>query len=661
MSKTERYDNESIFALKGADRVRLRPSVIFGSDDLNGCQHSFFEILSNSIDESRAGFGYKITVTRFKDGSLQVEDEGRGIPVDFNENEQRYNWELVYCELYAGGKYDQNSTNYEFSLGLNGLGACATQYASRFFDVQVVRDGFIYELHFEKGENIGGLKKTPTNRRKTGTIQHWLPDDDVFTEINIPKNYFEDVLQKQAIVNPGVKFIFIDKTDQTTNEYIYPDGILGYVNELNTQTPLTEGFLFSGEDWGKDRSDKEEYKVQADIAFAFNNETNLLSYYHNSSWLEHGGSPDRAVRNAFVAEFDREMKERDKYKNNESKIIFSDIEDSLILMINSFSSFTSYANQTKKAINNVFIQRFLTKLIREKLQVWFIEQTEDAERVIDQILINKRSRENAEKQRLNIRKKLMVSIDNMNNRIKNFVDCKSKDNSKRELYIVEGNSALGSVKMARDSEFQGVIPVRGKILNCLKASYSQIFKSDIIVDLLKILGCGVEIHSKHNRDLSDFDLEKLRWNKIIICTDADVDGFQIRTLILTMLYRLTPTLIDKGKVYIAESPLFEITHTFKGIEKTYFAYTDQEKNDIITNLSDGRIHIQRSKGLGENEPEMMWQTTMNPETRRLIQVMPEEKERMYNTFNLLLGDDLAGRKEYIANHGHEYMDMLDVV
>ncbi|NLJ70474.1 MAG: DNA topoisomerase [Clostridiaceae bacterium] len=661
MTKTERYDNESIFALKGADRVRLRPSVIFGSDDLNGCQHSFFEILSNSIDEARAGFGHKITVTRFKDGSLQVEDEGRGVPVDFNENEQRYNWELVYCELYAGGKYDQNNTNYEFSLGLNGLGACATQYASRFFDVEVVRDGYIYELHFEKGENVGGLKKTPTNRRKTGTIQHWLPDDDVFTEINISKNFFVDTLQKQAIVNPGVKFIFVDKLDQTTTEYVYPEGILGYVNELNAQTPLTEGYLFSGEDWGKDRSDKEEYKVQADVAFAFNNETNLLSYYHNSSWLEHGGSPDRAVRNAFVAEFDREIKDRDKYKNNESKIIFTDIEDSLILMVNSFSSFTSYANQTKKAINNIFIQRFLTKLIREKLQVWFIEQTDAADRVIDQILINKRSRENAEKQRLNIRKKLMVSIDNMTNRIKNFVDCKSKDVSKRELYIVEGNSALGSVKMARDSEFQGVIPVRGKILNCLKASYNQIFKSDIIVDLLKILGCGVEIHTKHNRDLSDFDLEKLRWNKIIICTDADVDGFQIRTLILAMFYRLTPTLIDQGIIHIAESPLFEITHTFKGIEKTYFAYTDQEKNDIVENLTEGRVHIQRSKGLGENEPEMMWQTTMNPETRRLIQVMPEEKDRMYSTFNLLLGDDLAGRKQYIADHGHKYMDMLDVV
>ncbi len=661
MSKKQQYDNSSISALKGADRVRLRPSVIFGSDDLKGCQHSFFEILSNSIDEARAGFGHKITVTRFQDFSLMVEDDGRGIPVDYNENEKRYNWELVYCELYAGGKYDQDNENYEFSLGLNGLGACATQYASSFFDVQVTRDGYLYELHFEKGNNVGGLKKTESKRKKTGTIQHWLPDREVFTEIEIPKLYFTDVLQKQAIVNPGVKFVFIDKIDNTREEFIYPEGILGYVKELNQKSPLSEAVMFSGEGMGKDRSDKKEYRVQADVAFAFNNEVNLLNYYHNSSSLEYGGSPDRAVKIAFVAEFDRVLKEKDKYKANESKIVFGDIEDSLILMINSFSTFTSYENQTKKAINNKFIQKFLTELIREKLQIWFIESADQADRVIEQILINKRSRENAEKQRLNIRKKLMGNVDNMTNRIKNFVDCRSDDPAKRELYIVEGNSALGSVKMARDSEFQAVIPVRGKILNCLKSSVHQIFKSDIIVDLLKVIGCGVELESKHNKNFSDFELEKLRWDKIIICTDADVDGFQIRTLILAMLYRLTPTLIKEQKVYIAESPLFEITHSVKGLEKTYFAYSDQEKNELLNRLNQGKVHIQRSKGLGENEPEMMWQTTMNPETRRLIQVLPEEKDKMHETFDLLLGDNLAGRKEYIAENGNLYMDMLDVV
>lgn len=656
------YTNESISALKGAERVRLRPSVIFGSDDLEGCKHSFFEILSNSIDEAREGFGSLITVSRYKDHSIQVEDEGRGIPLDYNKNEKRYNWELIYCELYAGGKYNnQGDSNYEFSLGLNGLGACATQYASEYFDVLVRRDGYAYSLHFEKGENIGGLQKEEYKGRKTGTIQRWKPDRHVFTDIDLPLDFFRDVLKKQAIVNAGVRFVLKDEASGSTEEFYYPQGIKAHVSELNTENAITETFSFSGKGMGKDREDKSEYKVTAEVAFAFNRSKSCIEYYHNSSWLEYGGSPDRAARSAFVAEFDREIKAGNKYKAGESKIAFNDIEDSLILVISSFSSFSSYENQTKKAINNRFIQTFLYDLIRENLRVWFIENQAAAGQVIDQLLVNKRSRENAEKQRLSLKKKLLGQIDNMYNRIKNFVDCRSRNVEERELYIVEGNSALGSVKMARDAEFQAVIPLRGKILNCLKASYGQIFKNDIIMDLLKILGCGIHIEGKmKSHNIAPFDLDALRWSKIIICTDADVDGYQIRTLILAMLYRLTPKLIDAGKVYIAETPLFEINHVAKGIEKNYFAYTEKEKKEILDQLQGGKIHIQRSKGLGENDPEMMWQTTMNPETRRLIQVMPESYERMQETFDLLLGDNLAGRKQYIEDFGGDYMEMLDV-
>ncbi len=657
----KKYDNASISALKGADRVRLRPSVIFGSDDLEGCKHSFFEILSNSIDEAREGFGQEIKVTVFKDNSLQVEDQGRGIPLDYNEKEQRYNWELVYCELYAGGKYNNNSgENYEFSLGLNGLGACATQYASRFFEVEVKRDGFRYEIAFERGENVTDLKKTTYGGYRTGTRQHWLPDQEVFTDINIPTEYFQEVLKKQAVVNSNIVFKFVDERNNTQETYHYPDGISGYVKELVGEG-ITDVISFNGEGRGQDRADKPEYRVTASIALAFSDNVSAIEYYHNSSYLEYGGSPDKAVRNALTVEFDRLIRDANKYKSKESKITYSDIEDSLVLVISSFSTMTSYENQTKKAINNKYIQQFLNELIREKIAIWFIENKALAEKVADRILINKRSRENAEKQRLNIRKKLMSNVDNMLNRVGNFVDCRSKDVSKRELYIVEGNSALGSVKMARDSEFQGVIPLRGKILNCLKADYEKIFKSEIITDLLKILGCGVEISSKHNKNHSAFDFSALRWDKIIICTDADVDGFQIRTLILAMLYRLTPTLIERGKVYIAESPLFEITHTVKGKETTYFAYSDAEKNRLVAKLTTGKVNIQRSKGLGENEPEMMWQTTMNPATRRLIKILPEEASYMSEMFDLLLGDNLAGRKEYIANYGGDYMEMLDVV
>ncbi len=654
------YNNESISALKGADRVRLRPAVIFGSDNLAGCRQSFFEILSNSIDEAREGYGDRIEVSRFKDGSIEVRDFGRGIPLDFNQKENRYNWELVFCELYAGGKYNNiEGRFYEFSLGLNGLGACATQYASEYFDVTVVRDGYEYSLHFEKGVNIGGLQKLESRRKKTGTVQKWRPDPDVFTEIIIPLDDFQEILKRQAVVNDGITFVLNDEESKSSYTFYYPAGILGYVEELGEDKCLSEPVLWENSGSGQDRADKPAYKVKAALAFCFNNEVNRLEYYHNSSYLEYGGSPDRAVRNAFVAEMDKLLKQQDKYKANESKITFADIQDSLLLVISSFSTQTSYENQTKKAINNKFIYEFLYDLLRSQLEVWFIENRAAGERAIEQILANKRSREAAEKQRLNIRKKLMGSVD-MVNRVKKFVDCRSRDSKLRELYIVEGDSALGSCKMGRDAEFQAIIPVRGKILNCLKADLNQIFKNDIITDLIKVLGCGVEIKTRNKLDQSSFDLASLRWNKVIICTDADVDGFQIRTLILAMFYRLMPTLIEAGKIFIAESPLFEITKRSRKGDTSYYAYSEREKSELLAQIGPENTFLQRSKGLGENEPDMMWLTTMNPASRRLIQVMPAAADLTAATFDRLLGDDLAGRKAHIENNGHRYLDMLDI-
>ena len=657
--KKANYGNESISALKGADRVRKRPGVIFGSDGLEGCEHAVFEILSNAIDEAREGHGSLITVTRYLDKSIQVEDQGRGCPVDWNENEQKYNWELVFCELYAGGKYGGDGDNYEYSLGLNGLGSCATQYASEYFDAAIWRDGFKYSLHFEKGENIGGLKKEPTDRgKKTGTTIRWKPDLEVFTDIDIPVDYYTDVLKRQAVVNAGVTFRFREETAPnkfSTTDFQYENGILDYVTELAGEEPLTQPVFWQTERKGRDRADKPEYKVKLSVSFCFSNKVSVIEHYHNSSWLEHGGSPEKAMKSAFVSAIDSYLKQQGKYQKNEAKITFNDIQDALVLVSNNFSTQTSYENQTKKAINNKFIQEAMTDFLRSQLEVYFIENPFDAQKIAEQVLINKRSRETAERTRLNIKKKLTGSMD-ISNRVQKFVDCRTKDVSKRELYIVEGDSAMGAVKLSRDAEYQGIMPVRGKILNCLKADYAKIFKSDIITDLLKVLGCGVEVKDKHVKDLSAFDLDNLRWNKVVICTDADVDGFQIRTLILTMLYRLTPTLIQQGYVYIAESPLYEITCK----EKTWFAYSDKEKNDIVASLEGKKYDIQRSKGLGENEPDMMWLTTMNPETRRLIKVMPEDVERTAQIFDLLLGDDLQGRKNHIADNGYKYLELADI-
>ncbi len=652
-TKKPAYGNESITALKGADRVRKRPGVMFGSDGLEGCQHAVFEILSNSVDEARAGYGSKILITRYEDGSIEVQDFGRGVPVDFNNKENRYNWELIFCELYAGGKYDTD----DYTLGLNGLGACATQYSSEYMDVEVKRDGFVYTLHFEHGENVGGLKKEPYAKKDTGTRIKFKPDIQVFTDIAIPESYFDDVLRRQAIVNPGLSFQFRNQVGRSfePKEFLYLNGIADYVTELTGEDGMTAVQSWSTERSGRDREDKPEYKVKLNVAMCVSNKVSLLEYYHNSSWLEHGGSPDKAVRSAFVSQIDAYLKQNGKYLKNESKITFQDVQDCLVLVSSSFSTQTSYENQTKKAINNKFIQEAMTDFLRHSLEVYFIENKMDAAKLCEQVLINKRSREKAETTRLNLKKTLQSGND-MASRVPGFVDCRTKDVARRELFIVEGKSAMGACIQARDAEFQAIIPIRGKILNCLKAEFDKIFKSEIIVNLLKIMGCGVEVRSKANKNLATFDLNQLRFNKIIICTDADVDGFQIRTLVLAMLYRLTPTLIEQGYVYIAETPLYEInTKT-----DTYFAYNELEKTKILEEIDGQKFTIQRSKGLGENEASMMSLTTMNPATRRLVKVNPTDALETAQVFDVLLGDDLDGRKRIIAEHGHEYLDMLDL-
>ena len=564
---------------------------------------------------------------------------------------------MVFCELYAGGKY-QNDTgdNYEFSLGLNGLGLCATQYSSEYMEVEIHRDKQKYTLRFEKGENVS-FEKQPYRYKSTGSRIHWRPDLEVFTDIDIPLEYYQDVLRRQAIVNKGLVFTLKVETPEgfTSQDFLYQDGITDYVKEVLGDQGLTGVQYWETERTGRDREDKKDYRVKLSVAVAFSNRVKLLEYYHNSSWLEHGGSPDRAVHQAFVSQLDSYCKQNGKYNKNESKITFADVEECLVLVSSSFSTQTSYENQTKKAINNKFIYEAMTDFLKHQMEVWFLEKPEEAAKIVEQVLINKRSRENAEKTRLNLKKTLSDKVD-MANRVAKFVDCRSKDLSRRELYIVEGDSALGSVKQGRDAEFQAVIPVRGKILNCLKADYAKVFKNEIITDLIKVLGCGVEVKSSKNKDLSTFDLSKLRWSKVVICTDADVDGYQIRTLILTLLYRLTPTLIREGYVYIAESPLYEINTK----SKTYFAYTEPEKANILKRIGDAKYTIQRSKGLGENDPEMMWLTTMSPDSRRLIKVMPTDAEQTAKTFDLLLGDNLQGRKEHIAEHGNEYLDDLDL-
>lgn len=657
MAKKKEYGNESIRSLKGADRVRKRPAVIFGSDGIEGCQHSVFEIMSNSIDEAREGRGNKIVVIRFEDCSVEIQDFGAGIPVDFNKAENEENWKLLFCEMYAGGKYDNGADNYEYSLGLNGLGLCATQYASEYMDAEIHRDGFCYTLHFEHGENVGGLTKVPYDKRDTGTRIKWKPDLKVFTDINVPLEFYLDTIKRQAIVNDGVTFVFKNQIGSRfeTTEFCYKNGIKDYVQELAGDTAFTTPQYWECERVGRDREDLSDYKLKIKAALCFSLKTQCKEYYHNSSYLEHGGAPDKAFKSAFVNQINAYLKANNKYNKTDSQINVQDIDDIIIFVVSSFSTQTSYENQTKKAITNKFIQEAMTDFFRKQLEVYFIENKMDADKIADQVLINMRARVKAENTRKSLKSTLASKID-MTNRVQKFVDCRSKDVNERELFIVEGDSALGACKQARNADFQAIMPLRGKILNCLKCEYDKIFKSDVITDLIKVLGCGVEVRSKSAKDLSAFDINNLRWNKILICTDADVDGFQIRTLVLTMIYRLMPQLIEQGKVYIDESPLYEVTCK----DQTYFAYNEVEMDDIKRQIGDQKYTVQRSKGLGENEADMMSLTTMNPDTRRLILVTPDEAQKTSEMFDLLLGDNLDGRKQYITDYGYLYIDSADV-
>lgn len=661
MAKKPQYNNDSIVALKEEQRVRQKPAVIFGSDGVDGCEHAVFEIVSNSVDEAREGYGDKIIVTRFADKSVEVQDFGRGLPVDYNNTEKRYNWELVFCELYASGKYDNSSGgSYEFSLGTNGLGLCATQYASEYMEAEIHTGGFKYTLNFKKGKPDGEMVKEPYSKRDTGTRIKWRPDLEVFTDIDIPLEYFQDMLRHQSVVNAGVRFILKDQVGKgfETYEYYYEKGIEDYIAERVGNDALTGIQSWKNESECRDREDLGTYRLVTNVVVTFSNKVQFKEFYHNSSYLANGGSPEKATRAAFLSQIDSYLKQNNKYQKSDSKISFQDIEDCLAIVISSFSTQTSYENQTKKAINNKGIQDSMTAFLKHQLEIYFIENPLEAEKIGNQVLINMRSRVKAEKTRQGIKESLIQNVSNLTNRIQKFVDCRSKDTSVRELFIVEGDSALGACKQSRNSEFQAIMPVRGKILNCLKCEYDRIFKSDIITDLIKVIGCGVEVKSKpkSGKDLVSFNLDMLRWNKIIICTDADVDGFHIRTMILAMIYRLMPTLINEGKVFIAESPLYEITCG----DETWFAYTEKEKADVVSQLGGKKFSIQRSKGLGENDPEMMSLTTMNPSTRRLIKIEPSMAEEMAQKFDLLLGDDLAGRKDYIAQNGHLYFDLTDV-
>ena len=634
---TTTYGNDSISMLKGAERVRKRPSVIFGSDGLEGCEHAVFEILSNAIDEAREGFGSIITVTRYEDKSIEVEDFGRGCPVDWNEKEQRYNWELIFCEMYAGGKYKNNEgENYEYSLGLNGLGACATQYASEYMDVTIWRDGKKYTLHFRHGEVVGGLESAPADRKKTGTTIRFHADPEIFETTVYEYDVLEKRLREQAFLNAGLKITLRDERDDEPVEEVmhYEGGIRQFVEHLNrTKTPLHEQVIYM--EGSRDTS-------MAEVAMQYTDSYSelMLSFANNINTTE-GGTHETGFKAALTRVLNDYGKKYKLLKDDES-FKGEDAREGLTAIISVKLQEAQFEGQTKTKLGNSDMRTLVDAMVSEKLMTFFEENPQVARTIIEKAQTAARAREAAKKAREMTRRKSALDSASLPGKL---ADCIEKDPTYTEIYIVEGDSAGGSAKEGRDRRHQAILPLWGKMLNVEKARLDRVYGNDKLTPMITAFGAGFG---------DDFDLAKLRYGKIILMADADVDGSHIRTLLLTFFFRFMRPLIEHGHVFIAQPPLFK---NEKGKDVRY-TYTEEQQRDCVNEMGDG-VRVQRYKGLGEMDPQQLWETTMDPEHRTLLQVTMEDAAAADETFALLMGEKVEPRREFIERNA-KYVMNLDV-
>lgn len=645
--KLDNYNNESIRKLTDLEAVRTRVSVYAGSADREGAFTTVKEIVSNSIDEFKEGYGDKIEILYNEDGSITVRDSGRGIPMDWNESEQEYNYKLLLFTLNAGGKYD--SSNYGYSIGLNGIGSGLSTMSSEYAKIQSIRDGNIYSITAKKGIPQGELSiKQNKDNLPSGTVVTWKPDTDVFDDIDFPDSWFLEYIKRQAIVNKGLRIVFSNKNDEVIEEY-YENGIKDYIHELANNKNFTSGEYFETDDiLGKDRADRDEYKSKFEVAYVFNNDNPAMESYHNSSYLSEGGSPHDAIKSAFVYTIDRLIKKLNKYNKNEKKISFTDIEESLVVITNTYSTETQYKNQTKLAISNKFIKDKLNELLRNNLQVFFVENPLDAEKVADQVLANKRAREKAEKTRIDVRKQLSKKNNSITNKVEGYYPPKSKNKEERILAICEGRSALSSMLDGRDINTYGIYPIRGKTLNVYKASNSKIAKDELITDLYSILGCGMELEGKRGTKSNNFDINNLQFDKITIFADADEDGVgSILPLLLVMFERLSPELLKEGKIYYGQTPKYEV----KTLNEEYYAFNDKEFEEIKKEIGNQKYEVNFVKGLGELNQQGI-SMCMRPEAENLLQITAE-KDESFDILKVFMGKRVDKRREIILDSFRE--------
>ena len=668
--KKNYYGNESIETIDTErDQVRQKPTIYFGTNDVKGCAHGTFELVTNSLDEIREGHGNFIKVVVDDNNVITVIDNARGVPMGYNTAKETFNWYLVYCKLFASGKY--NASNYGASAGLNGVGASITQFASTFMKVVSSRKELViengkeklvgkrYTMNFKDGHPDGELIVEDYDG-PTGTAVTYQPDRKVFLSIDIPVEIFLDRFRRMAMLIPNATIMLDYKGTPFTLSY--PSGCAGYIEDACQDKVINDIIEISGECEGADDDfeDSEVYKAGFSVAFTFSRDVNFKEVYHNGTYLEEAGTSFDGFRYGLTKVIEEYARKSGKIAHN-GRIQFTDIDEMLVAIISTDcpGNLSYFKGQYKTAIGNPLLRKLASSVTLEELRKWAATHKDEMDKIVEAVLLNKEAREKADSVKRKVIDKMKKDINSLGGKPAKFMKCKSTDASKTELYITEGDSAKGAVVLARDAEYQAIMPLRGKILNCLKESLERIMDSDIILDLIHVIGCGVEPRSKYIKDIPVFDINKLNFGKIIICTDADIDGGHIRCLLLTMIYRLMPTLLKRGHVYIAETPLFTITCD----KQKYFAYNEEEKVKILGELGqqgyrDSQIKLERSKGLGENDADDMAVSTMNPATRRLVQVeYPEGDDSQFvELINTLMGTDLESRKNIIADH----FDSVDV-
>ena len=632
------YDDSQIQVLEGLEAVRKRPGMYIGTTSIRGLHHLVYEIVDNSIDEALAGECNSIRVEIHEDNSVSVQDDGRGIPSGMNEKLGLPTLEVVYTVLHAGGKF--GGGGYKIAGGLHGVGASVVNALSEWVEVENCRDGLKYTERFERGAVARPFKCEGDSNGKHGLYVRFKPDPTIFEETEFDYDTLLTRMREQSFLNAGVKIILADLREGKEREEVlhYEGGIISFVEFLNNEkrgTPIhPEVIYMKGEENGS----------IAEVAMQYNDSYNetLISFANNMATIE-GGTHETGFKSALTRAINDYAKKKGLVKGDDKSLSGDDVREGLVAIISVKLTDAQFESQTKAKLGNSEIRRLTDSIVYNKLSEYLEENPSSAKMIIEKSLAANRAREAARRAREMSRSKNALEVSTLPGKLS---DCNEKNPAFTEVYLVEGDSAGGSAKNCRDSRFQAILPLRGKILNVEKASIDKVYKNTSIIPIIQALGCGIK---------DDFDIEKLRYGKIVLMADADVDGSHIRVLLLTFFFRHMRPLIEQGHIYLAQPPLYKV---YKGKNLRY-AFSEEEKDAIVAEMGVNGVQSERYKGLGEMDPEQLWETTMNPETRTLLKVTIDDAIACDEIFSILMGDMVEPRRDFISKNA-KFVENLDI-